>query len=62
MQGIYGRCHSKLLQALNNAADGSLRLARRVKSNKIKWFSSIKHDPNFLLIFMQDLGIYSNGP
>jgi hypothetical protein len=31
MQGTSGRSHSLLLQALNNAADGSLRLALRVK-------------------------------
>ena len=34
MQGISGRSHSLLLQALNNVADGSLRLALRVKINK----------------------------
>jgi hypothetical protein len=34
MQGISGRSHSLLLQALNNVADGSLRLARRVKINE----------------------------
>ena len=31
MQGISGRSHSPLLQALNNVADGSLRLALRAK-------------------------------
>lgn len=36
MQGISGRSHSLLLQALNNAADGSLRLALRVKINEKK--------------------------
>jgi len=37
MQGISGRSHSfLLLQALNNAADGSLRLARRVKMDEKK--------------------------
>ena len=36
MQGTYGRSHSELLRALNNAADGSLRLALRVKSDEIK--------------------------
>jgi hypothetical protein len=45
------------LQALNNAADGNLRLAQGVKSNEIKWFSSFKHNRNFSLIFMQDSGI-----
>ncbi|MFC1516687.1 hypothetical protein ACFL7E_08025, partial [Thermodesulfobacteriota bacterium] len=34
MQGISGRSHSLLLQALNNAADGSLRLALWVKINE----------------------------
>jgi hypothetical protein len=34
MQGISGRSHSLLLQVLNNAADGSLRLALRVKINE----------------------------
>jgi hypothetical protein len=33
---LKGAAIVKLLQALNNAADGSLRLARRVKSNEIK--------------------------
>ena len=36
MQGISGRSYSRLLQALNNAADGSLRLARRVKIDEKK--------------------------
>ncbi len=36
MQGILGRSHSALLQALSNTADGSLQLARRVKINEIK--------------------------
>ena len=40
MQGISGRSDSELCFALNNAADGSLRLAQRVKINKIKWFLS----------------------
>jgi hypothetical protein len=31
LQGIQGRCCSKLLQALDNAANGRLSLARRVK-------------------------------
>jgi hypothetical protein len=31
MQGIKGAAIVKLLQVLNNAPDGSLRLARRVK-------------------------------
>ena len=34
MQGILGHSHSLLLQALNNVADGSLRLALRVKINE----------------------------
>jgi hypothetical protein len=34
MQGTSGRSHSLLLQALNKAADGSLRLALRVKINE----------------------------
>ena len=34
MQGTSGRSHSLLLQALNNVADGSLRLALRVKINE----------------------------
>jgi|GEM_PF-1620190 len=33
MQGTYGCTHSKLLQALKNAADESLRLAHWVKIN-----------------------------
>lgn len=37
MQGTSGRSHSLLLQALNNTADGSLRLALRVKINEKKW-------------------------
>jgi len=36
MQGISGRSHSRLLPALNNAADGRLRLARRVKIDEKK--------------------------
>jgi hypothetical protein len=32
------------------------RVTSRVKSNEIKWFSSIKHNPNFSLIFMQNSG------
>ena len=36
MQGISGRSHSRLLQALNNAADGRLRLDRRVKIDEKK--------------------------
>jgi hypothetical protein len=35
MQGTKGRRRSQLLRALNNAADESLRLARRVKFNEI---------------------------
>jgi hypothetical protein len=31
LQGMEGRSHSELLQALANAADGILRLARRVE-------------------------------
>jgi len=34
MQGIKGAAIVVLLQSLNNAADGSLRLARRVKINE----------------------------
>ena len=34
MQGTSGRSHSLLLQVLNNVADGSLRLAPRVKINE----------------------------
>jgi|GEM_PF-3537701 len=48
MQGISGRSHSLLLQALNNAADGSLRLARRVKIDEKK--------ESFILIY--HLGIF----
>jgi hypothetical protein len=33
-QGILGRSHSKLLQARNNAAYGSLRLALWVKKDE----------------------------
>jgi len=40
MQGISGRSHSRLLQALNNAADGSLQLALRVKIDEKKRFPS----------------------
>ena len=36
MQGTSGRSHSLLLQALNNAADGSLRLALWVKISEKK--------------------------
>ena len=36
MQGISGNSHSLLLQPLNNAADGSLRLARRGKIDEKK--------------------------
>jgi hypothetical protein len=36
LQGISGRSHSRLLQALNNAADGSFQLARRVKIDEKK--------------------------
>jgi hypothetical protein len=36
LQGMEGRSHSELLQALANAADGSLRLARRVKIKEKK--------------------------
>jgi len=36
MQGTSGRSDSELCFALNNAADGSLRRARRVKSDEIK--------------------------
>ena len=41
MQGISGRSHILLLQVLNNVADGSLRLALRVKSNEKKETSFI---------------------
>jgi len=34
MQGISGRSHGLLLQVPNNAADGSLGLALRVKINE----------------------------
>ena len=34
MQGIEGEAIVVLLQSLNNAADGSLRRARRVKINE----------------------------
>ena len=34
MQGTSGRSHSSLLQALNNVADGSLRLALQVTINE----------------------------
>ncbi len=36
MQGTLGRGNSLLCIVLNNAADGSLRLARRVNINAIK--------------------------
>jgi hypothetical protein len=36
MQGTSGRSDSELCFSLNNTADGSLRLAHRVKSNEIK--------------------------
>jgi hypothetical protein len=29
---------------LNNSADGSLRLARRVKINEIRWYPSLSND------------------
>jgi hypothetical protein len=48
LQGMEGRSHSELLQALANAADGSLRLARRVK---------IKRKNDFQRFYL--LGIYS---
>ena len=61
MQGISGRSHSLLLQALNNAADGSLRLALRVRINEkidaIHFTCWVKHlivtnlmNPVYLLI------------
>lgn len=36
LQGTSGRGNSELCLALNNAADGSHRLAHRVKINKMK--------------------------
>ena len=48
-----------LLQALNNEADGSLRLAHRVKIIENKIDNNPKYlnfKTNFSLIFMQDLG------
>ena len=36
MQGISGRSYSDLCFVLNNAADGSLRLAQGVKINEMK--------------------------
>ena len=49
MQGILGRGDSQLCLGLNNAADGSLRLARRVKINEIKRFLSIKIGDNLII-------------
>ena len=51
MQGISERSHSLLLQALNNAADGSLRLALRVKINEKNGFASFLPFGYFLLSF-----------
>jgi hypothetical protein len=47
MQGISGRSHSRLLQALNNAADGSLQLAQRVEIDE-------KKDLHLILLFGYD--------
>ena len=41
MQGILGRGDSQLCLGLNNAADGSLRLARWVKINEVKGLIAI---------------------
>jgi hypothetical protein len=43
MQGISGRSHSRLSQALNNAADESLRLACKVKIYEKKIFIVFYH-------------------
>jgi len=51
MQGISGRSHSLLLQALNNAADGSLRLALWVKIDEKKRFASFLPSGYLLLRF-----------
>ncbi len=46
-----------LLRALNNAADGSLRLALWVKIDEINRLSSdLNYKTSFSLIFIQDLG------
>ncbi len=52
-----GRGYSVLCLALNNAEDGSLRLARRVKiDEKNRLASDLKYKTSFSLIFIQDLG------
>ena len=46
-----------LLRALNNAADGSLRLALWVKNDeKNRLLSDLNFKTSFSLIFIQDLG------
>ena len=52
MQGTSGRGYSELCFGLNNAADGSLRLARRVKSDEIKRSSS------FISIYLNGILFY----
>jgi len=41
MQGTSKRSHSELLRALNNAADESFQLARRVKIDEKKTLSDL---------------------
>jgi len=52
MQGISGRSHSLLLQVLNNAAEGSLRLARRVKIDERKRSSSFFYHLGIISIML----------
>jgi hypothetical protein len=50
MQGTLGRSYSQLCFALNDTADGSLRLALRVKINEIKQLSSFIPDGYFAVL------------
>ncbi len=54
MQGILGPSYSQLCLALNNAADGGLRLARRVKINEINDYHPL-NDIGILVCFAYSL-------
>jgi hypothetical protein len=58
MQGTSGRGYSILCLALNNAEDGSLRLALwlKIDEKKKRLSSDLNYKSGFLLIFIQDLG------
>jgi hypothetical protein len=51
MQGTLGRSYSELCFALNNTADGSLRLALRVEIIEIKRFSFILAERYVLCLY-----------